>query len=531
MRLAGTIAPVYQALLTRKYLFSKVMPLLAAVAVALCTAMVLIVWSVMGGFLVSLLAQGRGMIGDVSIAYPVVGIPYYEELLRDLRADPAVGAATGVVESAALLALDDGEAKVVNLVGVDPAEYTAVTGFADRLWWRPITEPLPRDTRESDPRLDPDAREPLEQVYDDGVRLSEVNPKSGLREPAMALGIEVGPYSVRRPEGYYALAYERMNSGGSGQEWVWTPQMRFTLGVMPLSRKNVAVQVEYREMPVANEFQSGMYEVDAHWVVIPLEEAQRMLKMDARGQRVEPAPPGAIEIDEHGNEIPVTPRVIGPEPARVTNVLIRAAEGVTADALEERVEAIFEAFALRHQGDEPTVLLPWSWRDRLVYQWDQKPGLAMFIAAVRKETALVLGILVFVSVTAAFLVCAIFWSMVSEKTRDIGVLRAIGATRGGVAWLFLRYGLTIGVVGSIAGGSLAWAIVTNINPIHEWMGRALGLTIWDPSVYYFTEIPSEVEPTKAVIVLAGGVVFSVLGALAPAIKAAWMDPVRALRFE
>ena len=155
----------------------------------------------------------------------------------------------------------------------------------------------------------------------------------------------------------------------------------------------------------------------------------------------------------------------------------------------------------------------------------------MFIAAVKKETGLVLGLLVFISMTAAFLVCAIFWAMVSEKTRDIGVLRAIGASRGGVAWLFLRYGLAIGIVGSIAGGILAYTIVTNINPIHDWMGSALGLTIWDPSVYYFSEIPNKVNPERAAIVLIGGVVFSVFGALLPAIRAAWMDPVRALRFE
>jgi len=121
--------------------------------------------------------------------------------------------------------------------------------------------------------------------------------------------------------------------------------------------------------------------------------------------------------------------------------------------------------------------------------------------------------------------------MVSDKTKDIGILRAVGASRAGVAWLFLRYGVTIGVVGAALGGLTAYAIVLNINPIHEWLGTALGIYVWDPSVYYFTQIPSEVDPAKAALVLAGGVVFSVLGALLPALKAANMDPVRALRFE
>jgi len=153
------------------------------------------------------------------------------------------------------------------------------------------------------------------------------------------------------------------------------------------------------------------------------------------------------------------------------------------------------------------------------------------VAAVEKEILIVLFILLFISVVASFLILAIFWAMVSEKTRDIGVLRALGASRAGVAWLWLRYGLVIGLVGSILGGVVACAIVWNINPIHDWMGQALGLYLWDPKVYYFTEIPHDVEPRKAAIVLAGGLIFSVLGALIPAVRAARMDPVRALRFE
>jgi lipoprotein-releasing system permease protein len=73
--------------------------------------------------------------------------------------------------------------------------------------------------------------------------------------------------------------------------------------------------------------------------------------------------------------------------------------------------------------------------------------------------------------------------------------------------------------------------VWNINPIHEWLGRAFGLSLWDPKVYYFSEIPRHVEPVKAMIVVIGAVVFSVIGALVPALRAASYDPVKSLRFE
>ncbi|MBL8963533.1 MAG: hypothetical protein JNK70_05635, partial [Phycisphaerae bacterium] len=72
---------MYQALLTRRYLTSKIMPLLASLAVVLCTAMVLIVWSVMGGFLVKLMNSGRALVGDVVVAWPNTGFAHYDDLI------------------------------------------------------------------------------------------------------------------------------------------------------------------------------------------------------------------------------------------------------------------------------------------------------------------------------------------------------------------------------------------------------------------------------------------------------------------
>ncbi len=71
----------------------------------------------------------------------------------------------------------------------------------------------------------------------------------------------------------------------------------------------------------------------------------------------------------------------------------------------------------------------------------------------------------------------------------------------------------------------------NINPIHDWMGKHLGLVIWDPRIYYFFEIPNQVEPQRAILVMVAGTCFAVLGALIPAVRAAFMDPVKSLRFE
>jgi len=518
---ARIISPVYQAIITRRYLFSRIMPLLAAVAVALCTGLVLTVWSVMGGFLNMLLSSGKQLIGDVSISWPVEGIPYYAELVEDLERDPLVGAATPTLETVGLLALPSGEVRLVQVVGIEPEGYDRVTDFHSRLWWRPIAEPLKKDKAGEDPRLG--NPEVFQRLLEDGKRLAEVRagdaPGAPAR-PAIVLGLEVSGYNVRTEQGFVQ------------PRWGFGPAEDVTLTVMPFSRSGVLMGQSDRVLPVANEFRTGLYEIDAKWVIVPLDVLQEMLALNEAVRAPAGFRPGAVTINEKGEAVPALPPAAGIEPARVTNILVRAAEGVTAEQLQARCEAIYTQFAARHVQSDPSP--PDANRmigSGLIFTWDRKPGLQTFIQAVKKETALVLVLFSFISLTAVFLVFSIFWSMISEKTRDIGVLRAIGAGRAGIAWLFLRYGLILGAVGSLAGGALAYLIVLNINPIHEWMGRALGLVIWDPKVYYFTDIPNEVDPVQAIFVLIGGVTCAVLGAVAPAIRAAWMDPVRALRFE
>ncbi|MEM1165946.1 MAG: FtsX-like permease family protein [Planctomycetota bacterium] len=512
----------YQALLTRRYLGTKVMPLLAAVAVALCTAMVIVVWSVMGGFLRSLLAQGPGIIGDVSITYPVSGrlrgIAHYEELIDRLESDPMVAGAAPAVETLGLITLPHGETKAVQVIGVEPASYHGVTGFEERLYWRRLDEPLKKDVERRDRRLE------LPAGFErDGAALSEADPRTGDRVAAAVPGISVVGTNRRVAEGYFV---PRLG--------MFFPHGEITVTVLPMTANGKPIEPVERVFPVANEFFTGMYEADANWVFVPLETLQRMLKID-RAQRLDPDyRPGQLERDPETGEFMVsTPRVIGVEPARVSNVLVRAAAGVEARELRDRCMEIYRAFASEFPAAPSAQIME---DFELIYTWEQRPGLRQFVAAVKKETALVLVLFALISMTAVFLVFSIFWSMISEKTKDIGILRAVGASRAGVAWLFLRYGLVLGVVGASAGMALGAAVVLNINPIHDGIiavGRSLdqNWAIWDPAVYYFFEIPSDLDPVHAGIVFGVGVLAAVLGALVPAVRAASMDPVRALRFE
>ncbi len=524
---------MYQALLTRRYLTSKVMPLLASLAVVLCTAMVLVVWSVMGGFLAKLVNSGRTLIGDVSIAWPTVGFAHYDELVGMLESDPEVAAAMPTIETFGQVRLPNGQVQGVLLKGIDGRRFAKITSYESALWWKPIDAPLNKDEQRRDMRLGPvplvKGEMTWTQIFENG--LSMTRREGSAERPAVVLGIEVSGFNARRPQGFFdPLIKPKFGADGSVESLLTFMPVNgsVTVSVFPQDSRGGVLGMESRTFPVANEFHSGLYEADHRTVLLNFDALQSLMKMNV-GQRVKPGS-GSVQIVRDpatGVEKIVTPTDLVEDPARATAVVVRARattlEGESAREFASRCRGIYARFAQKHPGAVPEA------SSILVSTWEDQNR--TFIAAVKKETGLVLSLFSFISLTAVFLVLAIFWSMVSEKTKDIGTLRAIGAGRAGVAGVWLSYGLAIGVVGAVLGGGLAYTIVTNINPIHEWMGRALGIMIWDPSIYYFSEIPNKVDPEKAAYVLAGGLVSSVLGALIPAIRAAWMDPVRALRFE
>lgn len=522
---------MYQSVLTRRYLFSKLMPMLAIVCVALSSALLLVAWSIMGGFLVMLLEIGRKVEGDVTISWPTVGFAHYDDLIERLEKDPLVAAAAPTIETFGMVTLPDGRAIGVRIKGVDE-RFAKVSDYAQQIWWKPLDTPLPKDYLREDPRLDPKARKHFAAAYDNAIRMRKTNPETGLEVPAVVPGIEMTGFTLRNKEGkgYYKSAGvvgRRDEHGGMSFDVNGRlVQHMLTVRVIPMDSKgrDMATFVT-RTLPVANEYRTGLYENDKNVMLMSLGELQSMLKME-EAERVQEAPrdPYAISGSGASEQMPQR-RVIGISPARATTVLVKAAEGVSAEKLLARVEEIYGEFAAAH-SDVPALA---DMKDRTISTWER--GLTTFISAVKKETAMVVGMLLFMSVVYAVLILSIFWAMVSEKTKDIGILRAVGAGRTGIAWLWLRYGMIIGAVGGSLGLLLGATIVWNINPIHDWLGAQMGISLWDPSVYYFPTIPNKVEWMKAALVVVSTVFFCTLGALIPALRAAYMDPVRALRFE
>jgi lipoprotein-releasing system permease protein len=161
--------------------------------------------------------------------------------------------------------------------------------------------------------------------------------------------------------------------------------------------------------------------------------------------------------------------------------------------------------------------------------WREKQG--ALLAAVAMETAILNVLLFLIIAVAGFGILAIFYMIVVEKTRDIGILKSLGASGRGIMGIFLGYGLSLGAVGAGVGMVLGLLFVWNINKIAHVLSLITGREVFDPSIYYFYQIPTIVEPWTIAWIVGGALAIAVLASVLPARRAAGLHPVEALRYE
>lgn len=240
---------------------------------------------------------------------------------------------------------------------------------------------------------------------------------------------------------------------------------------------------------VVDVFKSGMSEYDANLVFVNLEElqlARKMLLAEHRGDWTQGA---------------------------VTTLQIRLNDYSEAPIVARKLLA-----GLAETNEH-----------FLVRTWEQEQG--PLLQAVEVEAAILNVLLFLIIAVAGFGILAIFYMIVVEKTRDIGIIKALGASSGGVMSIFLSYGLGLGIVGSGVGVVLGLLFVEYINEIEDVLSWITGKKVFDETIYYFHEIPTAVHPGMVLSVAAGAMMIAVLASVLPARRASRLDPVQALRYE
>ncbi len=154
-----------------------------------------------------------------------------------------------------------------------------------------------------------------------------------------------------------------------------------------------------------------------------------------------------------------------------------------------------------------------------------------FFDVLAVESNVMFAILALIMLVAALNIVSGLIMLVQDKARAIAVLRTMGATRGAVMRIFLITGATIGVVGTGVGLVLGLLVAHNVEPIREGLAWLTGANLFPAEFYFLSQLPSRVETTDVLAVVALALFLSIAATIYPSWRAAKLDPVEALRYE
>lgn len=223
-------------------------------------------------------------------------------------------------------------------------------------------------------------------------------------------------------------------------------------------------------------FEVGIYTFDEKFVMLPIKDAQTLLLMGDSVAQI---------------EVTVT------DPDKVGEILAPVQKQLTGQA----------------------VIADWKAMNSALFEALQVERVAMFFA------------LSFMVVVASFNILSSLVMLVRAKTRDIAIMRTMGATRRSMLKIFVTTGTTIGAIGTVAGLILGAIILFFREPIVSFIAFATGQQIWDPQVRFLSTLPSRTDPWEILGIVILALTMSFLATLYPALKAANTDPVQVLRYE
>lgn len=164
-----------------------------------------------------------------------------------------------------------------------------------------------------------------------------------------------------------------------------------------------------------------------------------------------------------------------------------------------------------------------------VSSWQDKNRQLLGVLATEKN--MMYFLLIFIVLVAAFSIANTLITSVYQKTREIGVLKALGASDRTVMMIFVLQGTFIGVIGSICGTALGFLVITFRNQILDFTSKCFGVDLFPKEFYFFNGLPAHIVGTDVLFIVLPSILLCTLGALLPALRAAFLDPAKALRYE
>jgi len=231
------------------------------------------------------------------------------------------------------------------------------------------------------------------------------------------------------------------------------------------------------ELEVTGLFESGRYVYDSEFLLVPLHIGQEIYNLGP---------------DVHGLSV------------RTTNPY--HAEVVSREL---------------HQGVLPRGVSALTWMDIN----------KQFFDAIRMERSVMFFLLMFIILVAAFGIMNTLITVTVQKTREIGIMKALGAGMFQIVGVFVFQGIVVGAFGTLFGLASGMFLVQYRNQVRDWLAQALHVEVFPASVYQFSEIPAEVVPSDVLAICLSAFLICSVAALIPAVFAARLDPVKALRFD
>ena len=277
----------------------------------------------------------------------------------------------------------------------------------------------------------------------------------------------------------------------------YVPRMSYSINCVPLTSKGAFAQagtdiIDTKTFYLSDLSNSGLPRIDGYVVYVPFEDAQKLCGMAGSTKRI-------------------------------SRIYIKFADTVKLKEGTRLVHDLWDKYKLEKQNEKQAYLL-----DTVsVQNWKQFRRES--ISSMENEQNMMTLMFGFVGITTVFIVLVVFYMIISHKSKDIGILKSIGASNKDIIELFSFFAFLIGFFSSVIGLLAGWLFLVNINRLENWLYVNHEFQLWNRNIFAIGGIPNSVNFTVLAIITASAIAACLIGAFVPSFQAAIKRPADILQ--